>query len=338
MKRPLTADEAAVLAAGGTLEKSAGKPDENAMPESQMGAEGGLSKEAPGSPMTKSDDDDEDDIDKCKKSDDEDEDDEDEDEDEDEGEDMEKKKSLNVSEDDLTKALDHLEAISEGIDQGQTDRRADLAEKLVKGLLTDEERVELMEIVGSEQDEGENMEKSVSDRWSDESEMGADYDVSPFLEKLGKGISEALDEVKTDMRKSADNQQVFNRALAKSFKGIGRVVQEQQELIKSLAEQNDQLAQRLGVVESSPMPRKSRPTAAPLQKSFVGQEGGGDELSRAEIFKGLESLMIKSRENNWMAPCGEPIERAITQFESSGQISRPMLRDVAKELNKNINV
>lgn len=317
----LTADEAAVLAAGGDLEKGGGA---GAMPEGQMGAEGGLAPKAPGAPMKKAEEGEEDE----------------EDETEGEGEDMEKKdkscKKSEVAEADLIKAMDHLEAVANGIG-GEPDRRAELAGRLADGTLDKSERSELLSLIGGDDgedlDDGEDFQKSLSDSWAESDQLGEDYDVSPFLEKLGTGIAASLDSMRGDLEKSLGSQQSFNRALAKSMRGMGQVVVEQAELVKSLQAQNEALAQRLGIVERTPVGRKSAPTAGALQKSFSDGSDGAD-LSRDKILTGLEQLMIKSADNGWMAPCGEPVDRAMARYEATGAISASMLGDVKNVLGK----
>jgi len=320
----MTADEAAVIAAGGTLEKGSGGTGD--MATSQMGAEGGLSEKAPGKPIKKA----------TAKAEDEAEDEAGDEEEYEEGEDMKKEyKKSEVSEYDLKKAMDYLEAVSKGIG-GEPDRRADLAAKLADGTLDKSERSELLTLIGDDidnDDDGEDFQKSLTEAWSESDNMGEDYDVSPFLEKLGTGIAKSLDSMREDLAKSMGSQQTFNRALAKSLRGMGQLVVEQADMVKSLQGQNEALARRLGVVEQTPVGRKSRATAAqPLQKSFEGDTG--ESMSRDDIMNGLEKLMIKSRDNNWTAPCGEPVDRAMARYEASGAISRSMLNDVKSILGK----
>jgi hypothetical protein len=320
MSRGLTADEAAVLAAGGELKK--GNSGAGDLPENQMGAEGGLAAKAPGDPMVKGEEEGEENE---------------EENEEEDGEEMEKKvKKSEVNENDLIKSMNALEAIASGI-SGDPDRRAELAEKLANGTLEKGERSELMALIGEEDSEGEeDFEKSLSEAWAEPDQLGDDYDVTPFLEKLGTNIAGALDLVRTDLNKSMQNQQSFNRALAKSFKGVAKVVVEQADMIKSLQSQNDALASRLGIVERQPAGRKAvSSNAKPLKKSFGGVEEGA--LSRDDILEGLEQLMVKSQTNDWRAPCGEPIDRAMAQYEATGHISRSMLEDVKNVLGAPTN-
>jgi len=348
MGNQLTADEAAVLAAGGKIKKGNGA---GAMPITGASSEGGLSTKAGGKPMRKG-------KGKFSKTDDEDEDDEgdgedmgddeDEDEDEDEGENMKKKRAKKsghaaeiIEAEDLIKSLELLEATSNGVG-GEVDRRAELAEGLTKGSLSKAEKDELASLLGGtttdDDDEDSSFGKSFSEEFSNDDQLAADYDVSEFLEKQSQLIAKSLDSVRSEVRSGLEGQQEFNRALAKSMGGMGRLVASQQSLIKSLSDQNTALASRLGIVERAPMPRKARVgSAKPIQKSSAG-EASDEGMSRGDIMDGLEQLMLKSRDNNFVAPCGEPIDRAVALYEATGKITRGMLGDVADALGREINV
>jgi len=336
--RQLSADEAAVAVADQVLGKSAG-----GMPTSQMGAEGGLSSKAPGKPMNKADEQ------KCsQKSDDGDDGDEGEGDEGEGDEEMEKekekaRKSEGIGADELMKAMDVLESTAEGVG-GEPDRRAELATKVADGTISKAERSELFELLGGRPEsevEGEGeveVNKSFQQLFASDDQLAKDYEVSTFIERHSQLVAESLDSLREGLSKSATEQQVFNRALAKSFRGIGSVIADQQEMIKSLAEQNSALAERLGVVERAPNQRKGLTGARPMQKSFAGGQPAAGGLSEAQITEGLNQIMVKSRSNNFIAPCGEPIDRAITMYETERKITRGMLGDVANELGVSLQL
>jgi hypothetical protein len=140
------------------------------------------------------------------------------------------------------------------------------------------------------------------------------------------------DRVTKSLVGTSQRQGEFNVALAKSLRGIGQLAMQQEALIKSQQEQIAQLGQRLGVVERTPMPRKSvSGTAQPIRKSFDGNSPA-EGLSRDRILDGLNRLMMKSRDNGFRAPCGEPIDTAVSRYEQFGEITHSMLNDVAAEL------
>ncbi len=332
------------------LEKGGGA---GAMPTTTGAATGGFTGTAGGKVLDKSDDDDEDDK-KDKK-------DKDEDEDEDE---MEKKKDCKKSEeppitvtddpapvdaDALSKSMDALDAAADGIEEPEIDRRAELAKALEEGTLDDDDRAELMGLLGgdapapasdainkggwgddepteepAEEPIDKGFEQVLGEEFSD------DYDVSPFLEKFGNAVGAGMDIMREDLAKSGGDQRTFNKALSKSFRGVAQIIQGQGDMIKSLAGQNTALAQRLGIVEQQPVGRKSaanKAQAVPLQKSFADQSPDDIGMDRDGIFKGLHLLMQKYKDTGGRAKNGEPIDRAMTAFELSGNISKSLLSE-----------
>lgn len=256
-----------------------------------------------------------------------------------------------VDEDALMKSMDALDAAAAGAEEPELDRRAELAKALEDGTLSDEDREELMTLLGADQpapasdaihksesevvDDLEPVDKGFDDVFSEE--FAEDYDVSPFLEKFGTAVGAGMDIMREDLAKSAQNQQRFNTALAKSFRGVATVIQRQGEMIKSLNAQNQALATRLGIVEQQPVGRKSAATptqAQPIQKSFAGQDPDEIGLSREQIFQGLHMLMQKYKTTGGRAANGEPIDRAVSSFELSGRISKSLLSEVKSELTK----
>lgn len=295
------------------------------MPQDQAGANGGLSDKAPGAPMEKAKHEEPDG-------------DEGGDEGEDEGDEEETDKAKkSVDQDDLIKALGLLEDVASG-NSGTPDRRAELAKSFADGTLSDEQRQEFLSLLQpEEQPEPEDFAKS----FAEDQQLAADYDVSAFLETIGTKVATALQGVTDQLQKSRENQGQFNSALAKSMVGMGRLVVEQGSLIKSQQQVIGELGRRLGHVEQQPMPRKSAPsttTAQTLKKSFEGG-GQGDSLSRQDILKGLNSLFLKSQANGYRSKSGEDLALAITKYEGpTMEISKSLLREVAEELGKSVNI
>lgn len=319
-QQQLTADEAAVLAAGGDpslMEKGGGK---GGCPASQRAADGGLSGgKSGGKEMVKGDDEDDDD-------------------DELENDDTEKSgiDAEIIDAEDLIKSMAELEAASNGLG-GDSDRRSELAAGLTNGTLSKSEKEELRSLVDSEPETtDEDFEKSWQEEFGDELGGEGDYDVSEFLGRQTKMIAKSLDNIRREVRAGDESQRQFNSALAKSLRNMGEIAANQQSLIKALVDQNAALSDRLGVVERVPNARKSRQTPKALKKSQDGEVGAGDGLSREEILDGLNRLMVKSRDNGFIAPCQEPVDRAVALYEVQGKITRGMLGDVADILGKQI--
>jgi hypothetical protein len=246
-----------------------------------------------------------------------------------------------IDAEDLIKSMADLEASANGFG-GNSDRRAELAQGLSQGTLSKAEREELRSLIDGPADppKPEGFQKSWQDEFSDDEPGDENYDVQAFLERQAEVIAKSVDGIREEVTARGDAQLSFNRALAKSLRGMSEITANQQTLIKSLIDQNNELSARLGVVESTPLPRKSRqtPRPTPLVKSQEGEAGAGQGLSREEIMDGLNQLMVKSRENGFIAPCHEPVDRAVALYETTGKITRGMLQDVAAVLGKEINI
>lgn len=276
---------------------------------------------------------------------------EDEEEEEEEGgEDMEMGKG-GIEADDLLKSLHTLEAIAAGSAIPATpDRRAELAKGLEAGTLTTDEMSELADLMkaatGQEQaeeplikseseddadaEELEDIEKSFQEQFADAEDAEGTYDVSPFLERLHQQTAAALDQIQGNLQKALGDQEgrkrVFDTQLAKSLQGMARLAQDQGELIKSLSA-------RLETIENQPMPRRGVTQLSQLRKSLPNEAGGAAEqqLNRGQILDALEAMAM-ARET---APCGERLDRAMAQFEVSGQLSKSMYNDVQQWTQKN---
>jgi hypothetical protein len=343
-KELATADEQATAAAENMLNKAAGAGD---MPATAEGAQGGLSSKAPGKVLKAKNE-----MEEKKEG-------EEEDEEEYNEEEMKKKKMQakkseepaqaeekikkaegaetdegTVAEDALIKALNELEAAANGTSTEQIDRRQQLAEGFANGTLSKAEQTEMLEVIGGQEPAKENVKKSENfqEQFANDEQLTKDYDVSGFIERQSQLMATALDALGNTVQKSRDDQSLFNKALAKSFKNIGEVVQSQQGLIKSQQESIEKLSDRLGTVENTPMTRKSKAGVVPIQKSFDGGNQEAD-LNQGQIMDGLFRLMQKSNpQQGFLAPCGEQIDRAVALYEQTGQISRSMINDVQNEL------
>jgi hypothetical protein len=263
-----------------------------------------------------------------------------EDEDREEEDDAEKSE---IAPDDLLKSLDTLESIAAGqaIPSPQ-DRRAELAEGFVAGTLSKSEIVELHDLTKSdpepepepEQDaqDGDALEKSDSDSYQDafaaDPTMAEGYDVSAFLERQSQLLAASLDDMSSRMTKSfvagQEHSRAFNRALAKSLRGMAQLSRDQSDLIKSLSE-------RLETVENQPMPRRGHSSVRTLNKSMpdeVGGGAGGQGPTRTQVFDELEG-MAKSMD---YSQSGIKVTDAVAQFESSGQIPASLMREIQQRI------
>lgn len=249
----------------------------------------------------------------------------------DEDEDDEAEKGGIIDADDLIKSLETLEAVAKGSSvPAPEEKRKDLAAKLAAGTLSKSEMVELSQLMEKAGDVAEpvvadDLSKSFSETFTEDSELQKGFDVSPFLERHASLTAEALDRIQTTFSKSLDGvserSKAFNEQLAKSLSGIGKIVVSQDKLIKSLVK-------RLDTVESAPLPRKSFTGVGVLHKSLEGEAGAAvatqEQLSKSEVLDTLEEMM----KSNVGMLGGQRIDYVIAQAESTSEIPRNVLTAV----------
>jgi hypothetical protein len=239
----------------------------------------------------------------------------------------------------LIKAMDVVEEIARGaaIDDSP-DRRAELSKAYADGELDDEGRSELMALLRSEMPEPdddypEEFEKGFTDAALEDPAIQAGItdedgvDVSAYLERLSAFVGGALDQINNDLSKGMtdgfDRLNRFNMVMAKANRAMAGMVVKQQRLIKSLGA-------RITVVEETPEPRRTVPSAQALNKSMGPPQDGGDQplsgYSRDQVVEGFKSLMQKSADGK--SPCGRDICADTAHFESHGQVHPSMAQDI----------
>jgi hypothetical protein len=244
-----------------------------------------------------------------------------------------------VGADELVKALDILENIGEGVAvPAPQERSAALAKGLSDGTLTSEEMVELADLMKASvedddlnkggEDEDEDLNKSFQEQWGSDPENQEDYDASPFLERFGQQTAAGLDQVQESLSKSLQAQQVerraFNTQLAKSLKFMAQRNLHQENLIKSLQH-------RLSQVENTPLPRAGVSGVSALNKSMDGEVGAGQQLD----FEVIGDTLVDMSMTMEKSPCGEDLRRAMASFETTGDLSKSLYRDVVKFRSEN---
>jgi len=325
-----TAAKAAASIAGTDLSKAEGmSPPSKAGPAGQETADG--SQMTPGpilnkgkAPKVKDDEDDEDD------------------EEEKEGDEkMERSTDALIDDDLLVKALDEAINIARGASpDADTDRRAELADKLSKGETTPEELAELSELIKSElpsDDDGdEDLDKSFTEAALSDPDILANHktddglDVSGFLARQNAFVAGALDSIKGETKealtKGFSDMGRFNLAMAKANRALGQRVLEQGELIKSLGG-------RVETVENTPAPQRAATGVAALKKSLAAGSANQGLPGRQAIIDGLTAMNKSSDDGK--APCGMDITESVIRFESTGDIHPRMMADVKKAIGHN---
>jgi hypothetical protein len=259
-----------------------------------------------------------------------------------------------ITEDDLNKSLDALEAIALGSTiPAPQERRAELANRLNAGTLTKAEMTELswlMKAGGADEAADEliksgeaapapeeeeawesEMNKSWQEQFSEDPTAREAYDASQFLERQSQLIAAALDQTQGSIRKSLRDQehrkQTFDVALAKSLRGMASMSARQASLLKSITD-------RLETVENQPLPRRGVTGIQQLRKAMPNEAGGGDgRASRKQILDTLEGMArMRERSAN-----GERLDYAVTLYEQHGDISKSLYHEVVEELRKSGN-
>lgn len=264
---------------------------------------------------------------------------------------MEKKckvtKSLDPDEEALNKAMDIVEAVARGAtSEPDPDRREILAKGYSDGTLTEIEQKEFLELVKSTtpQDdpdsdpEAEALNKGFKDALLSDPALQAGVqddegnDVGPWMERISAFVGGSLDTISEDLTKALGDNfsrlHAFNYNMVKANRAMARMVVGQSQLIKSLTG-------RLQVVEETPLPRATVPTARALAKSQtpgVEDPNAGIGLGRDELVKGFNTLTRETKDG--LAPCGRNLTNDVAHYESHGQVHPEMLADIKKALGK----
>jgi hypothetical protein len=230
-------------------------------------------------------------------------------------------KSEDLTQDDLEKSLDRLQTYAEEGDQ--VSRKEALLSKAATEELEKSEREELFELLGGEAtpaDEpslGEEIVKSM-----DENEtLQKALDVSDFLQEQHGELCKSLQTLADHQEESDKRQHEFNLVLAKAVADVGN-------LVKSMAEQ---MGATLAEPARAPKSRGVN-APAPLNKSFAGAAPEGEELTKSDMMKGLETLMQETMEKSGgesRLDNGVDLLMEISKFEQTGFI-HPQVEEIVK--------
>lgn len=230
-----------------------------------------------------------------------------------------------VTEEDLQKGLDMLDDFVSSGDS--VTRKQVLLQKAMDDELSKSEQDELFSIMGGqvpasggsggevEGSLGEEIIKSFGDNESFQDAL----DVSEYLQEQHKELCKSLT-VLADHQESSDaRQHEFNLILAKAVSDTGKMV-------KSMAETLGALA---GQPVRGPKSQLGHQKPQPLQKSFAGNPGPGDQISKSQVLDALDGMMEKSLSEGrgGMAECGEDLLKAVAKFEQTNGISPRLLNE-----------
>jgi hypothetical protein len=139
--------------------------------------------------------------------------------------------------------------------------------------------------------DGKEGKKSLAEELKGNEAIQKALDVSDFLSEWTRIQTAELDDFRSHMEKSLGASTKTAEVLAKSF---GAIMKSQESLAKSLAD----LADRLEVVERTPVGRKAQVNV--VEKSFnhsavLSGEGKGQELSKAEKLTKLSDMAMQGK-------------------------------------------
>lgn len=233
-----------------------------------------------------------------------------------------------LTEDDLQKGLDALDAYVEGTDDES--RKDTLLKKALDNELDGEEQAELFNLMGGvaegEGDAGDDLEKS-SRSITDSATVADAFEVSDFLKDLTEGLVKSIDQLESRIEAMDRRNQDFGLLLVKSMSLTGRATKA--------------MSQRLGVIASQPArgPKSRLTGAQPLNKSIGGDDGDGgggdgDQLQSRQVFQALDSMMQKSmaEDRQGVSLSGHDLALATSKFEHQRTIAPELLAEVRAEL------
>lgn len=225
------------------------------------------------------------------------------------------KKSQDITEDDLQKAIEGLEGFVKSSDP--VTRKEQLLKKALTEDLTNEEMGELYKAMGNSSnsvDEEENdTYETIAKSLEENDVIQKSLDVSDYLTELHGTLSKALTDLSNEVGESSVRQNQFNLMLAKGMTSIGKVVMS--------------LQKSFSTFENTPV---RKPTSVqPLKKSFAGEPEKGEQLTKSEVMGSL----LEMAQSGVDKIAGFDISRAVAQIEASNQVHPAILNAIKDRKN-----
>ncbi len=233
---------------------------------------------------------------------------------------------VDLTEEQLVKSLENLDAIAE---EAPAARKDVLLVKAQSEELSDDEKIELFKALGGEvagEDEPGLVEEVNKSLDPDENpDLAGTLDVTGYLAQLHKGFQDSVAFLADSLEKSETAQNEKFLVLCKGLSDVGKIALYQGKVIKSLQGKIDTLG---GQPARAPKARLGPGDA--LNKSFAGSGDGGEDISKADIQNTLDAMHEASLQkgNKGFSACGEDINMAITKFENGSQISPALWQEM----------
>lgn len=221
------------------------------------------------------------------------------------------KKSQDLSEDDLVKAIGKLEEFSTAEDPNA--RKNALLSKALEEDLDKSEQEELTNLISGGNVE-EVADESISKGLEENETIQKALDVSDYLTEQNTELTKALGAIENTMKKSDTAQHEFNLVLARAVTSVGKMAKSINSKLDAISEQPVQ---------------KPRSTAKPLEKSFAGGDGPATktQLSKGEILNKLTAI-VEDRISKGMdtrSDFGVDLATETAKFEMTGQLHPKVL-------------
>lgn len=232
------------------------------------------------------------------------------DDDEDDEDEVEKSK---IDLDDLEKGLKELEATG----KNRRTRKEELLEKARTGLSAEERRELDAEL------DGRTLQKALEN----EQELAKAMDASPALDVLGTRVSEAVDRLASNLQKSESDRSTFEKALATSIVGLGRVVAKLTEKVESL---EGDLEKALDAPAREPRAVSHQP----IEREVPGAGGAGAKPQQIDSRKLASTLEAMHRDSvrkgeGGTSRSGISIKTELTKALTGLDLDPRILRDAA---------
>jgi hypothetical protein len=219
------------------------------------------------------------------------------------------KKSQDLTEDDLSKAINVLNDFVTSSDS--VSRKEVLLKKAMTDDLSSEEMNELFKSLSNsenvEAEEVNDFSNSILDSLESDA-IQKSLDVSDYLTELHSGLVKSLSALEGELNGNAMRQHTFNITLAKSMVSVATGLKDVMSIISELKKSMDNYSEA---------PIRKPTSVQPLNKAFAGQKGQeGQSLSKSEMMGQLLHLAEQGINNIG----GVNVNHAVALLESSNQL------------------
>jgi hypothetical protein len=219
------------------------------------------------------------------------------------------KKSQDLTEDDLSKAINVLNDFVTSSDS--VSRKEVLLKKAMTDDLSSEEMNELFKSLSNsenvEAEEANDFSNSILDSLESDA-IQKSLDVSDYLTELHSGLVKSLSALEGELNGNAMRQHTFNITLAKSMVSVATGLKDVMSIISELKKSMDNYSE---------VPIRKPTSVQPLNKAFAGQKGQeGQSLSKSEMMGQLLHLAEQGIDNIG----GVNVNHAVALLESSNQL------------------